>query len=200
MGRIDRKRQIIEMAQTGYKNTHMEIKETEKWFSDTYEEFKTLISNPNVSDKLPECKAKVKEVESKLMVIESLETKIDTISSDLEASDYEKKFENDFSEVQNWLKVKTNEFLKGAEYDPLKTTNMEKKIARLKKDLSEINEYEELKVSQVKLGIISLQKNSDSKVRSQIEKNSKEIDSSLKVLKDHIKKRITDLEEKLEFQ
>merc|ERR1711915_273954 len=232
--RIDRKRQIIEMAQTGYKNTHMEIKETEKWFSDTYEEFKTLISNPNVSDKLPECKAKVKEVESKLMVIESLETKIDTISSDLEASEYDelkkkltalveehkklvlfaksslksliessgyqKKFENDFSEVQNWLKVKTNEFLKGAEYDPLKTTNMEKKIARLKKDLSEINEYEELKVSQVKLGIISLQKNSDSKVRSQIEKNSKEIDSSLKVLKDHIKKRITDLEEKLEFQ
>merc|ERR1712228_637804 len=218
--RIDRKRQIIEMAQTGYKNTHMEIKETEKWFSDTYEEFKTLISNPNVSDKLPECKAKVKEVESKLMVIESLETKIDPISSDLEASeydelkkkltalveehkklvlfaksslksliessDYQKKFENDFSEVQNWLKVKTNEFLKGAEYDPLKTTNMEKKIARLKLDLSEINEYEESKVSQVKLGIISLQKNSDSKVRSQIEKNSKEIDSSLRVLKDHI--------------
>merc|ERR1711915_4728 len=192
-----------------------EIKETEKWFSDTYEEFKTLISNPNVSDKLPECKAKVKEVESKLMVIESLETKLtalveehkklvlfakSSLKSLIESSDYQKKFENDFSEVQNWLKVKTNEFLKGAEYDPLKTTNMEKKIARLKKDLSEINEYEELKVSQVKLGIISLQKNSDSKVRSQIEKNSKKIDSSLKVLKDHIKKRITDLEEKLEFQ
>ena len=87
--RIDRKKQIIEMAQTGYNNTKKEIEDTEKWFTIKHDEIKTLISSQDVADKLSDCKSNVKEIESKLMVIESLETKIDTISSDLESSEYE---------------------------------------------------------------------------------------------------------------
>ena len=208
--------------------------ETEYWFTIKHDEIKTLISSQDVADKLSDCKSNVKEIESKLMVIESLETKIDTISSDLESSeyeeqkqkltllieeqkklavfakstlktlvessDYQKKFEDDFGEVQNWLKIKTTEFLKGSEYDPSKATNMEKKGARLKKDLTEMTEYEESKISQVKLGIISLQKSGDSKTKAKVDQNSKEIDASLKSLKDHIRKRISDLEEKLQLQ
>ena len=116
-----------------------------------------------------------------------------SLKSLIESSDYQKKFENDFSEVQNWLKVKTNEFLKGAEYDPLKMTCMEKKTAQVKKDISRINEYEKSKASQVKPGILNLLENNDPKVRSKI-------DSSLRNVKDHIKKGVTDLEEKVKFQ
>ena len=73
-------------------------------------------------------------------------------------------------------------------------------MARLKKNLTEITEYEESKISQVKLGIISLQKSGDSRIKAKVDQNSKEIDASLKSLKDHIRKRISDLEEKLQLQ
>ena len=56
--------------------------ETEYWFTIKHDEIKTLISSQDVADKLCDCKSNVK-------VIESLETKIDTISSDLESSEYE---------------------------------------------------------------------------------------------------------------
>ena len=123
-----------------------------------------------------------------------------TLKTLVESSDYQKKFENDFGEVRNWLKAKTTEFMKGSEYDPLKATNMEKKVARLKKDLTEITEYEESKISHKKLGIINLQKNGDDKMKAKIDKNAKEIDTPLKSLKDHIRKRIANLEEKLYLQ
>ena len=87
--RIDRKKQIIEMAQTGYTNTKKEINETETWLKTKYEEILTLSSSTDMTDRLSECKTRIKEAESKLMVIETLETKIDTISSDLEISEYE---------------------------------------------------------------------------------------------------------------
>ena len=136
------------------------------------------------------------------MAIESLETKIDTIASDLEtseleelrqkhskliedhkkllqfaksemnvlieSSDFQKKFEGEFTEVQNWLKAKTAEFVKSGEFEPLKAYSMEKKIAKGKKDLSEIGEYEESRISQVKLSILSLQKSSDKSMKEKI--------------------------------
>ena len=77
---------------------------------------------------------------------------------------------------------------------------MEKKVARLKKNLTEITEYKESKISHVKLGIISLQKSGDSRIKAKVDQNSKETDASLKSLKDHIRKRISDLEEKLQLQ
>ena len=52
---------------------------------------------------------------------------------------------------------------------------MEKKVARLKKNLTEITEYEESKISHVKLGIISLQKSGDSKIKAKVDQNSKEL-------------------------
>ena len=78
--------------------------------------------------------------------------------------------------------------------------NIEKKVALLKKDLNEINEFEESKVSQVKLGIISLHKNGDVNLRSSLDEKSKEIEASLKSLKDLVKNRISLLEDELDVR
>ena len=232
--RIDRKKQIVEMAQSGYVNARQELTETENWIRTKSGELQSLQSKPVSAESLTECKNIVKEVENKLMLIESLENKIETISTDIELSefeelkqkltllfdeqrklaksskvslksladnsDYQKKFEADFGEVQNWLKIKTTEFSKGSEYDPLKSVNIEKKVALLKKDLNEINEFEESKVSQVKLGIISLHKNGDDNLRNSLDEKSKEIESSVKSLKDLVKNRISFLEDELDVR
>ena len=122
------------------------------------------------------------------------------MTSLVESSDYQKKFENEFSEVQNWLKAKTNEFVRAGEYEPLKAYSMEKKIARGKKELSEIGEYEEAKISQVKLGIISLQKSTDKAMKEKVEKDARDMEESLRTLKEHIRQRISYLEENLDFR
>ena len=231
--RIDRKMQIIEMAQAGFTNTKQELENVELWLKTKLDEVNNIYNISDSPDRASECKSVMKEVESKKMVIETLETKIDTIASDLETSefeelkqklnslfeeqkklaelsksamikmtnsaDYQKKFDNDFSEVQNWLKIKKTEFTKSSEYDPLKSVNIEKKVVLLKKDLNEMSEFEESKMSQVKLGMISLQKSGDSKLKSKIEQNSIEIDSSLKDLKEKVKSRITHLEGKVDL-
>ena len=114
--------------------------------------------------------------------------------------DFNKKFESDFSEVQNWLKAKTAEFVRVGDQEPLKAYSMEKKIARGKKDLSEIGDYEESRISQVKLGIISLQKSTDKAPKDKVEKEAKEMEESLRALKEHIKQRVTYLEENLDFR
>ena len=232
--RIDRKRQIVEMAQSGYVNAKQELVDTELWIKTKSEEMENFKSKPASPESLAECKNIVKEVENKMMLIESLENKIQTISTDIEqsefeelkqklgllfdeqrklaqssqvtlktlaeSSDYQKKFEGDFGEVQNWLKIKTTEFTKGSEYDPLKSVNIEKKVALLKKDLNEINEFEESKVSQVKLGIISLHKNGDATLRASLDEKSKEMEVSLKSLKDLAKNRISFLEDELDVR
>ena len=43
-----------------------------------------------------------------------------------ESSEYQKKFETDFSDVENWLKNKNTELSKGAEFDPLKVEGVSK--------------------------------------------------------------------------
>ena len=122
------------------------------------------------------------------------------MNSLIESSDFQKKFEGEFTEVQNWLKAKTTEFVKSGEFEPLKAYSMEKKIAKGKKDLSEIADYEESRISQVKLGILSLQKSSDLSMKEKIEKDAKEMEENLHTLKEHIKTRITYLEENLDFR
>jgi nesprin-1 len=232
--RIDRKNQILDIARTGYVNTKAEIEEMEAWLTGFYDEIKKVALVADIKDRITESRSKVKDVDSKMMAIETLENKIDTISSDLQAtefeelkqklatlideqkklavfaksdlatltesSDFQKKFGNEFSEVQNWLKAKTTEFVKAGEYEPLKAYSMEKKIARGKKDLSEIGDYEESRISQVKLGIISLQKSSDKSMKEKVEKDAEEMEDSLRTLKDHIRNRITYLEENLDFR
>ena len=122
----------------------------------------------------------VKEIDNKTMVIETLETKVETISSDLESSEYSelkeklrdisevheklsksaasslkllsenaefhKKYEHDFSEAEQWLQGRVSEFKKGTEFEPLKAYDVERKVAKLKKDLQELSDYEESKV------------------------------------------------------
>ena len=214
--RMERKKQLVEMAQAGFKTTKHDIEHTEVWMKTKLEELKTSI----------------KEIDNKSMVIESFETKIETISSDLESSefnelkskleklsaehrhlaelakdnlkqltdssDYQKKFETDFGDVENWLRIKSSEFNRGTEFDPLKAYDVEKRAARIKKDLNEISEFEESKVSQVKLGIINLQKNGDNSMKKQVEEYSKEINTLLSSLKEGIKTRIVYLEDKIE--
>ena len=229
--RIERKKQLVEMAQIGFKTTEQDIADAEAWMENKLEELNTR-SNLSFEDRLSELKALTKEIDNKSMVIESFETKIDTISSDLESSecselkrkleklsikhshlanlakdnlkqltdssDYQKKFKTDFGDVENWLRIKTSEFTRGVEFDPLKAYDVEKRVARIKKDLNEVSEFEESKVSQVKLGIINLQKNGDDSMKKQIDEYSKEINSLLSSLKEGMKKRIIYLEDRVE--
>ena len=43
---------------------------------------------------------------------------------------------------------------KGTEFEPLKAYDVEKKVARLKKDLHEVSDFEESKISQVNLTVL----------------------------------------------
>ena len=230
--RIDRKKQIIEMAQTGFMKTKQDIEEAELWFKNKFEEIKSLTSQQVTTETVSECKSFVREIEGKTMLIESLESKIETISNDFEQSEFEelkqkivliydeqtklqkfakltlknleegsecqKKFDTSFGEVQSWLKTKTSEFAKGSEYDPLKSVNIEKKVSLLKKDLTEINEFEESKVSQVKLTLIGLSKNSDASQKEKLNSQSKELEETVKTLKEQVKNRISYLDDELD--
>ena len=60
--RIARKKQIIEMAQTGYKNTKQEIEDTQEWFRAKNKDILALIESNEVTDKAAECKSIVKEI------------------------------------------------------------------------------------------------------------------------------------------
>jgi len=115
-----------------------------------------------------------------------------------ENSEIQMKFEHDLGEVQNWLKVKMIELSKSRDHDPLKAYDIEKKITRLKKELSEVAEYEEAKVSSLKLAIISLIKSGDETIRKKAEQHGAEVDSGLIGLKTEMKERIAYLEEKME--
>ena len=64
-------------------------------------------------------------------------------------SEFQKKFESDFGDVEQWLTNKSSEVNKGCEFEPLKAYDVEKKVARMKKDLHEVSEFEESKISQV---------------------------------------------------
>ena len=139
--------------------------------------------------------AKLIEEQSKLSHFAKTE-----MTSLIESSDFQKKFDSELGEVQNWLKAKTSEFIKAGDFEPLKAYTMEKKIARGKKDLSEINDYEESRISQVKLGILSLQKSSDKTMKEKVEQDAKEMEESLHTLKEHIKKRVAYLEDNLDFR
>merc|ERR1719193_855895 len=230
--RIDRKRQLVEMAQVGFINTRKDIEDTETWMTIKTEELTSSRVYQSVETRTSELRLMIKEIDNKLMVIETFENKIETISSDLEASEYaelkeklekltvqhsklseqaktsikqlvesseyQKKFETDFGDVENWLKTKLAEFNKGSEFDPLKAYDVEKKVARLKKDLNEVSEFEESKVSQVKLGIINLQKSGDKTMKKQVEAYGTEINTMLATLKDGLKKRISYMEDIVE--
>ena len=229
--RIDRKRQLVEMAQVGFRTTVQDIEDTEAWMQGRLEELGAGTCD-NVDTRLAELRLALKEIDSKAMVLETFENKIETIASDLETgeytqlksrlekltqlhrkladtaknslkqladnSDYQKKFETDIGDVENWLKVKTSEFNKSAEFDPLKAYDTEKKVARQKKDLNEVYEFEESKISQVKLSIINLQKNGDESMKRQVEEYSRRINDLLSALKEGMKKRIQHLEERVE--
>merc|ERR1711976_914148 len=101
----------------------------------------------------------------------------------------------DVSEAENWLKSKLSEFKKSTEYEPLKAYDVERKVAKLKKDLQEICDYEESKVSQVKLCILNIEKNGDESMKKQAEEDNKLIDNLMAELKDGVKARIQYLEE-----
>merc|ERR1711911_110445 len=87
--RIERKKQIFEMAQSGYLGTLEEIGETREWLKCKQEELNSLSSKQMTSELLSEVRITHKEIEGKMLLIESLETKIESMSSDLEISEYE---------------------------------------------------------------------------------------------------------------
>ena len=87
--RIERKKQIFEMAQSGYLGTLEEIGETKEWLKCKNEELKAVSTKQMTSEILSEVRITHKEIEGKMLLIESLETKIESMSSDLEISEYE---------------------------------------------------------------------------------------------------------------
>ena len=87
--RIERKKQIFEMAQYGYLGTLQEIGETKEWIKRKHEELKSLSNKQITTGTLSDFKITHKEIEGKMLLIESLETKVESISSDLEISEYE---------------------------------------------------------------------------------------------------------------
>merc|ERR1712045_232974 len=176
--RIERKKQIFEMTRTGYIKTKEEIEETENWIKVKDEELHLMTKNDMSLEQVSECKNITKEIESistdleqseyeklkqSLISVFEEQKKLQKLSKAIlknleEGSETKKKIDTNFTEVQNWLKSKTTEFSKNSEYDPLKSSNIEKKIALLKKEIGEVNDFEESKVSQVKLGFMGLQK------------------------------------------
>ena len=227
--RIERKRQIIELAQTGYTQTKSEIEEIKDWVKSKNELLQTMKSQQITKETVKECKTLTKEVDSKILVIESIESKIEMISGDIETSEHAElkknliaafeehkllqksskeamkyieeavtslgKYEGSCEDIKNWLKAKKSDINKCIEYDPLKSTNIEKKISLLKKELNEICEYEESHVSQFKLLTIGLQKKS---LKENIENHSSELVEDLDMLKNMIKEKITTLEDNLD--
>ena len=107
-----------------------------------------------------------------------------------------KKLEDVLHEIQNWLKTKCSELHKSSEHDPLKSVEIEKKVSLLKKDLFEVGEFEETKVSQLRLGLMGLQKSSSPQRESQ-EKQSRGLETSLATLKEELKNRLQYLENEL---
>merc|ERR1712025_135286 len=229
--RMERKIQLIEMAKSGYENTKTEIDDIGKWFEQQYSIIDGFIDNIGGKETISEMKTKVREIEGQRESIETLENKVETISSDLQgpeyeelkkklnslsteqkklltaakeklkhvvnSSNYQKKFESEFDTIMSWMKAKSTDHSKGSEYTPCKSYAIEKKIAILKKDMNEITEYEESSISQLKLGLISLQKSENETIKAKSDKYEKEVESSLKLLKDNIKVKITHLEESL---
>ena len=177
----------------------------------------------SIDTRMSELKVLVKEIDNKSMVIETLETKVETISSDLESSEYSelkkkleelyevhtklsrhasnslkvlsesaefhKKYEADLSEAENWLRSKISEFQKGSEFEPLKAYDIERKVAKLKKDLHEISDYEESSISSLKLCILNIEKNGDESMKKQASEDNKNIDELANTLKDGVKNR-----------
>ena len=208
--------------QLGFNNTSKEISDTKTWMEAKVEELKTN-KYASIDTRMSELKVLVKEIDNKSMVIETLETKVETISSDLESSEYSelkkkleelyevhtklsrhaanslkvlsesaefhKKYEADLSEAENWLKSKISEFQKATEFEPLKAYDIERKIAKLKKDLHEISDYEESSVSSLKLCILNIEKNGDESMKKQASEDNKNIDLLVNQLKDGVKNR-----------
>ena len=92
--RIDRKKQLVEMAEAGFKGTKQDIADTSAWIADKMVAVKAAAAStsaggeqPAADVRLAELRSLGKEVDSKTMVIETFENKIETITSDLEASE-----------------------------------------------------------------------------------------------------------------
>ncbi len=81
--RIERKRQILEMAHAGYADTKGEIESTDRWMKEKTAFLMKEGPHEDPEKRLREVAALTKEIEAKSMLLESLENKAQTIRSDL---------------------------------------------------------------------------------------------------------------------
>ena len=230
--RLDRKRQAIELAQSGFKSIELDLEDCSAWIKEKFEILNAGTESADLMERQADLRLAMKDIEGKSMFLETLENKINAMHSSLESeesealqrklahlcsehqrliafataqlksvqenSEFQRKFEQELSEVQNWLKVKMIELGKANDHDPLKAYDIEKKVTRLKKELSEVTQYEEARVSCLKLAIVSLIKSGDEKARTDAEKHGAEIEKDLTTLKTGLKSRISDLEDKVD--
>ena len=93
--RIDRKKQIVEMAHGGYSDTKKDIDSINKWMMEKINYLQAKLPTSDPETRLQEVLTLSKETESKTMMLESLDNKVDTIKTDLEPAEHE--------ELQNCL-------------------------------------------------------------------------------------------------
>lgn len=84
--KIERKKQIIELAHNGYKDTKKEIEKTDQWMKEKI----AFLQNPNKGDmgkRLEDVLALSKEIDAKHILLDSLDVKVSNVRSDLNSSE-----------------------------------------------------------------------------------------------------------------
>ena len=226
--RIGRRGQILEMALSGFNNTRAEVLETLTWLHAKKDALTELQQNESSAEAINTCRELVKEIENKMILIKSLETKIEMISTEIDSNQLKElndnlkqvedqqaqleksaknilvslqetsgmmdKLDESLSEVQNWIKIKSSEYQKSFEHVPLKSVDIDKKLALMKKEQTEIGNTEETKFSQLRLGVVSLQKSSQN---TDTEQQFKELEQSLTLLKETLRTKFEEFENQL---
>jgi len=95
--RIDRKQQILKMAKEGFDETRDEIEATDRWMKEKINWLQEVLPTIETDKRVEEVAALTKETDSKNLLLESLENKVQAIGLDLEPSERQ--------ELQNYLRM-----------------------------------------------------------------------------------------------
>ena len=238
--RIDRKKQLVEMAHGGYVSTKKEIENMDAWMKERITFLQRDFAQSDQETRLAEVSALTKEAEDKSMMLESLESKVAAVRGDLEAAEHDqlssclkmisanqkvlsklakevlkrestmaedrKRLEDDFDDVSTWVQTRSSELMlstsgsgAGDTCDPLKAFAIEKRIAKLKKADAEIRAYEEKSLSRLRRNVMSVTKSeSPSDEQQSFSTELKDVEISFEMLKSDLRKRVADLEDKVE--
>jgi nesprin-1 len=95
--RIERKQQILRMAKEGFDETRGEIEATDRWMKEKIHWLQEVLPGRPADKRLEEVAALTKETDSKTLLLESLENKVQAIGLDLEPAERD--------ELQNYLRM-----------------------------------------------------------------------------------------------